>query len=305
MMYQDGPSQQASCCRLHEAKTCNFRNISATFQKRQKRVKLEVECSHQRSRTPGQLPRDSLSRMLMVRKKIKASWKQCPGHNDRSQRIPANRLLNDGRQPGMGNGGSADFIITRDRQLGSFVTRQLQNYKGKTQLKNDLQSHQAAKCVVISLFRGRKEPCDQSNRDKASRTGPESSENRESYRPINPKHSSYPPAGMCDTRYIHSERRHFRQTFRHSVPSRAETPTRPTGDAVASQATGGFEYTPRQQRPGLYIERLQRSSLGGLVSLVFGLGPGSRIQRPTTLYRIIACIRRLTAPPSGSGAYLP
>ena len=184
------------------------------------------------------------------------------------------------------------------------MTRQLQNYKGKTQLKNDLQSHQAAKCVVISLFRGRKEPCDQSNRDKASRAGPESSENRESYCPINPKHSSYPSAGMCDTRYIHSERRHFRQTFRHSVPSRAETPT-PTGGTVSSQATGGFEYTSRQRQPGLYVEGLQRNSLGGLVSLEFGLGSGSRIQRPTTLYGIIACIRRLTAPPSASGAYLP
>ena len=198
MAYQSGPSQQASRCRLHEAKTRNFRNISAAFQKRQERVNLEVERCHQRSRTPGKLPRNSLSRMLVRGKEIKADRKQCPGHKHRSHRIPANRLLNDGRQPGMGDWGSADFIITGDRELGSLVARQLQNHKGEAQLKNDLQSDQAPKCVVISLLGRGKESCDQSNGDKAGCTGPESRKNRESYRPIKPKHLSYPVTNTCN-----------------------------------------------------------------------------------------------------------
>src|SRR5580692_11370295 len=128
----------------------------------------------------------------------------------------------------MGNGVSANFVVTRDRKLGSFVTRHLQNHIGEAQLKNDLQSDQASECVVISLLRGGKESCNQSNSDKAGCTGPESRKHRESYRPIKPKHPSYPVTETHHSRWIQLERRQLWQTLRHSVPSRSETATRPT-----------------------------------------------------------------------------
>ncbi len=72
------------------------------------------------------------------------------------------------------------------------MARQLQNHEGETQLKDDLQSDQASKCVVVSLLGRGEEPCDQGNCDKASCTGPESRKNSESDRPINSKDFSYP-----------------------------------------------------------------------------------------------------------------
>src|ERR1039458_3661855 len=103
MACQSAPRQQASCDGLHKPKTGNFRNISATFQKRQKRVNLEVECRHERGKTPGKTPKNRRSRMLVCGEEMKADGNQGRGQKHRSHRIPANRFLDYGCEPGVGN----------------------------------------------------------------------------------------------------------------------------------------------------------------------------------------------------------
>src|SRR5579859_6703430 len=92
----------------------------------------------------------------------------------------------------MGNRVAAYFKVARNRKQGPLMTGQLQNYKRKSQFEDDLQCHQAAKCVVVSLLRGRKKTCDQGNGDQAGGAGPESRKNREPYGAIEAEHVSQP-----------------------------------------------------------------------------------------------------------------
>src|ERR1017187_5470316 len=110
----------------------------------------------------------------------------------------------------MSNWGSADFIITGDGELSSFVAPQVPNCKGEAQLKNDLQSDQTPKCVVVSLLGRGKVSCDQGNGDKAGCAGPESRKNREPHCPIKPKHLSYPVTNTCNNRCLQLKRRNLR-----------------------------------------------------------------------------------------------
>src|ERR1700730_6468449 len=114
MARESDPRQHASGCRLNEPETRNLWNISATFQKGQQWINLEVECSLQGRRSPRKLPRNRRPGVLVRGKKIKADGKQRRSHKDGSRRIPAYRLLNYGCEPRMRNPVSADLIVAGD-----------------------------------------------------------------------------------------------------------------------------------------------------------------------------------------------
>ena len=170
MACQSAPCQQASGNGLHRAKTGNFRNISAAFEKRKKRVNLEVECSHQSGKTPGKTPKDRLSRMLVRGKKVKANRDQGCGQEHRCDGIPTNRFLDYGSESGMSDWVSGNLVVNGDGEPGPLVTRHLQNHKREAQLKNHLYGDQASEGVVVSLLGRSEESRDQQNGYEACST---------------------------------------------------------------------------------------------------------------------------------------
>src|SRR5579885_2061862 len=97
----------------------------------------------------------------------------------------------------MSNPVSGDLIVAGDGQFGPFVARQLQNYKGKAQLENDLQGYETTKCIVVSLFRGGKEMCNQGNSYEPSCARPKPCHYGECDGLIKSKHLPHP---RTDTR---------------------------------------------------------------------------------------------------------
>ena len=70
-------------------------------------------------------------------------------------RIPAHRALQQGSKPKMRRLATRDASVRMELEVCPLMRRNLQNHKGKSQLEDTLQRHQAPQRVVVSLLRCR------------------------------------------------------------------------------------------------------------------------------------------------------
>src|SRR5579871_233437 len=111
---------------------------------------------------------------------------------------------------------AGNFIVTGNMKTRPLMTGQLQNYKRKTELKNDLERDQASKRVVISLFGGRKKSRNQGDGYEAGSARPGSCKNRKTDCPIDSKNPMHPVTDRCKPRCLRWGVSHSGKNVGHS-----------------------------------------------------------------------------------------
>jgi len=123
--------------------------------------------------------------MLVGRKEVRTRSQKKNGQQCRSSRILADCFLEHRGKSVVSHGIAGDYVCRRKCQMRSFVACHLEYHKRKAQLENDLQCDETAECVVIALFRRRKEARNQSDRNQSRSAGPATGKDGEGYRSVN------------------------------------------------------------------------------------------------------------------------